>query len=117
MPNYRIPGAICSTQQLWSIEDGTLARALMPPASPVCAGSPLFQTKTLLDASPSHSMPELSFQFRQPLSPAIGLSDADFETAAGSLVVEVAVIKALVEVESSGAGFYDSGRRPRRCCL
>ncbi len=45
MPNYRIPGAICRTQQPWSIEDGTLVRALMPPVNPVCAGSPLFPSK------------------------------------------------------------------------
>lgn len=110
MPNYRIPGTICSTQQLWSIEDGTLARALMPPASSVCAGSPLFPTKALLDASPSNRVPDLSFLFRQCLSPTIGLSDTDFATAAASLGVEVAVIKAVAEVESSGAGFDESGR-------
>ena len=117
MPSYRIPGTICSTQQLWSIEDGTLARVLMPPANPVCAGSPPFQNKALVDALRSNMVPELSFQFRQCLSPIIGLSDTDFGTAAGSLVVEVAAIKALVEVESSGARFYDSGRLPQRCCL
>ena len=41
--------------------------------------------------------------------PQIGLSEADFQSAADQLGVDVATVKAIAEVESAGAGFLPSG--------
>jgi len=42
--------------------------------------------------------------------PQIGLSQADYQRAATALGVDVAAIRAVADVESSGSGFLDSGK-------
>jgi hypothetical protein len=53
---------------------------------------------------------DVGFLFSQCRSPVTGLSDADYSSAATSLGVEIAAIKAVAEVETSGKAFDESGR-------
>jgi hypothetical protein len=109
MANYRIPGPVCSSRQPWSIEDGTLARMLMPQPSPVCAASPAFEV--ICAAPPPLDLePDLDFLFTQCRSPARGLSEDDYAAAAKSLDIEVAMIKAVAEIESPRGPFDSMGR-------
>ena len=52
----------------------------------------------------------MSFLFNQCLNPARGLTEANYAEAAKSLGVEVAVIKAVAEVESPSGAFDAQGR-------
>ncbi|USD34642.1 MULTISPECIES: N-acetylmuramidase family protein [Vibrio] len=51
----------------------------------------------------------LSSLFLPAIDPVKGLTDEDYHDAAESLGCEVAAIKAVSEVESSGSGFFESG--------
>jgi len=54
--------------------------------------------------------PDLGFLFMQCSNPGRGLTSEDFESAAVALDVEIAVIKAVAEVETAGNAFDDDGR-------
>lgn len=110
MANYRIPGSICGSRQPWPLEDGTLARSIMPCAGPVCASSWLYESLDLTTAAPPTTDPDVGFIFVQCLNPARGLTDADYADAAKSLDIEVAMIKAVAEVESPRGPFDGMGR-------
>jgi hypothetical protein len=58
--------------------------------------------------SPADS--DVGFLFAQCRSPVTGLSDSDYSSAATSLGVEIAAIKAVADVETSGKAFDESGR-------
>jgi hypothetical protein len=107
MSSYRIPGPVCGSSQPRPIDDGTLSRWLAPPLGPVCASSPLYAASLLTGA---RADADVSFLFRQCLNPARGLSEADYADAAQSLGVEIAVIKAVAEVESPRGPFDSQGR-------
>jgi hypothetical protein len=109
MANFRIPGTLCSTRQQCSIDDGTLARWLTPPVGTICPAAPVFLQICTVPLPPPPE-PDLSFLFRQCLNPVRGLSDKDFEDAAKTLDVEVAMIRAVAEVESPRGPFDDMGR-------
>jgi len=104
---YRIPGPICGSSQPRPIDDGTLSRWLAPPLGPVCAASPRYEATRLLDG---RDEADVTFLFRQCLNPARGLTESDYAEAAKSLGVEVAVIKAVAEVESPSGPFDAQGR-------
>ena len=107
MSGYRIPGPLCTEAHPWSIFDGTSVLWRTPSPAPVCAESWLFP------ANPSLSqvaVPDLSALFHQCLNPAMGLSEADYAAAAKTLAVDVATIKAVADVETSGSAFDTMGR-------
>jgi hypothetical protein len=110
MANYRVPGPICAKRQSWSINDGTLARWLMPPLGPVCGGSSLYPTICPSSSRILTNESDVGFLFRLCVAPAAGLCEADYSAAATSLDVEIAAIRAVAEVESSGSAFDDCGR-------
>lgn len=58
----------------------------------------------------SRSAPDVSFLFRMCLNPVRGISEKDYADNAALLGVEVAAIKAVAEVETSGSAFDDQGR-------
>jgi len=109
MGNYRMAGPVCSSRQPWSIEDGTLARCLMPQPSPVCPVSPAFELMCVAPPPPD-AEPDLSFLFLQSLNPVRGLTEDDYAEAAKSLEVEVAMIKAVAHIESPRGPFDPTGR-------
>lgn len=109
MANYRIAGPICSIRHQKSVDDGILARVLMPLPSPVCSNSPDFIAMTVAPPEPDPE-PDLSFLFGQCHNPARGLSDDDYAAAAKELDVEVAMIKAVAHVESPRGPFDPMGR-------
>ena len=109
MSSYRIPGPICGSSQPRPIDDGTLSRWLAPPLGPVCAASPLYAASTLIGAGVREDA-DMSFLFRQCLNPIRGVSESDYADAARSLGVEIAVIKAVAEVESPRGPFDSQGR-------
>lgn len=53
--------------------------------------------------------PDLSFLFLSPCNPEKGVSEKDYSLAASQLKVEVAVIKTIAEVETTGEAFDSSG--------
>jgi hypothetical protein len=53
---------------------------------------------------------DIAFLFPSGGRPAMGLNDDDYSRAAVSLGIEIAAIKAVAEVETSGKAFDDSGR-------
>jgi len=111
MANYRIPGPMCTTKNPWSIDDGTLNRCLTPPPGPICADSSLYPSKALQCLQEKKSTePDLGFLFRQCLNPKRGLTEEDYSAAATQLKVEVAAIKAVAEVETTGNAFDEEGR-------
>ena len=107
MANFRIPGIMCGSRQPRSLEDGTLARCFSPPVGPVCASSPVFVEMCV---APPPAEPDLSFLFHQCLNPKRGLTERDFEEAAASLEIEIAMIKAVAQVESPRGPFDHMGR-------
>ncbi len=110
MANYRIPGPIGCHPMPWPIEDGTLIRALASSPGSVCAESPLYPVLDLRCLFVPATEPDLEFLFNQCRNPTLGVAESDYEKAVASLGVEVAAIKAVAEVETSGAAFDDSGR-------
>ena len=109
MSGSRLPGPVCIETQPGSILDGTSALLRAPAPAPVCAESPLFAGSM---PSLAVAAPDLGFLFRQCLNPTMGLADADYAAAAKTLAVEVATIKAVADVETSGSAF-DAMGRPR----
>ena len=109
MSGSRLPGPVCIEAQPGSILDGTSALLRTPAPAPVCAESPLFAGNT---PSLAAAAPDLGFLFRQCLNPTMGLAAADYAAAAKTLAVEVATIKAVADVETSGSAF-DAMGRPR----
>ena len=109
MAGYRIPGPGCKTNNPWSIEDGTLALCLTPPPGTICSTSSLYPTKAFKSLQSSPSELDLRFLFMQCNNPKRGLSEEDYTKAANQLGVEVAVIKAVAEVETSGEAFDNEG--------
>lgn len=107
MGGYRTPGPVCGGEQPWSLADGTSTRSRTPPPGPVCAASSLFRSTAAASGVP---VPDLSFLFMQCLNPQRGIAENDYAAAAKTLGVEVAVIKAVAEVETSGSAFDDLGR-------
>ena len=111
MANYRIPGPVCTTKTPWSIDDGTLNLCLTPPPGPICADSSLYPSKALQCLQEKKSTePDLGFLFRQCNNPKRGLTEEDYNAAATQLKVEVAAIKAVAEVETTGNAFDKEGR-------
>lgn len=100
MANFRIPGPISGKNPSFWFDYTMLARWLSPMPGPVCIAPGPVQ---------HFAGPDVSFIFRQCLNPALGLGEADY-TAATALGVEVAAIKAVAEVETSGKAFDESGR-------
>lgn len=82
----------------------------MPPPGSICAESALYPTIDLHKLLAHQSEPDLLFLFTQCRNPSTGLNDADYQEAATSLGVEIAVIKAIAEVETNGKPFEESGR-------
>ena len=110
MANFRIPGPLCGTRDPWSIDDGTLPRCSMPHPGSICASSDNYPTPvSWQQRRPPHAI-DLEFLFRECRNPQRGLSAADYAAAADQLKVDVAVIQAIAEVETSGHAFDESGR-------
>ena len=107
MSGFRIPGPLCVEAQPWSIFDGTSVLWRTPAPAPLCTESPLFATN---HAQLNAAAPDLSFLFRLCLNPATGLSEEDYAAAAKDLGVDVATIKAVADVETSGSAFDTMGR-------
>lgn len=110
MSNNRIPGPVCQSSQERYLLYGVLTPTLTWPPGTVCVY--LGPYSELVPKSPASSAQSLSFLFVSCLNPKQGLSDKDYQQAADTLQVEVAAIKAVAEVETSGAAF-DSNGRPR----
>ena len=109
MAGYRLPGPICGEPQPWSLLDGTLALWRLPAPGPVCVDSPVCRAGAPLVVDAGS---DLSFIFSSCLNPARGISDDAYAAAATSLGVDVATIKAVADVETSGDAF-DALGRPR----
>ncbi|MGI9067363.1 MAG: N-acetylmuramidase family protein [Pyrinomonadaceae bacterium] len=97
--DYAQPGTLQST----------LPSARLQPAG---LGVPPVQWITQPISQPINVQPVRANLLPPPSPSAPTLAEADFKNAAESLGVEVAVVKAVAEVESSGKGF-DSKGRPR----
>ena len=110
MGNYRIPGPICGERQSFLADYRVLTRWLGPLPGPVCAESLLSTGLVPRNLRCYAGGQDVSFLFRQCLNPATGLSDTDYANAATTLGVDVAAIKAVAEVETSGKAFDESGR-------
>jgi hypothetical protein len=111
MANYRIPGPLFyNKRQPWPIDDGTLARWLMPPPNTICAMSFHYPSMDLRNCLSLNTEPDLAFLFRSCCNPVMGLSETDYSEAAALLGVEVAAIKAVSEVETKGKAFDELGR-------
>lgn len=95
-----------------SLEDGTLARWLMPSPRPMCSAPPLRPRPSLCKPPVPVPTPDVAYLFNSCRSPRRGLTDADYADAASTLDVEVAVIQAVAEVETKGEPF-DAQGRPR----
>jgi len=109
MAGYRLPGPVCGEQQPWSLLDGTLALWRLPAPGPVCVASSIFRASAPLVVDAATDM---SYLFRSCLNPARGIGDDAYAAAATSLGVDVATIKAVADVETSGDAF-DALGRPR----
>lgn len=113
MPSHRFPGVLCGDSQRNTIDEGTHALCQMP-APGAFAGMWLPAWPVVPKAWPyrSHAKarPNLDFLFTQCRNPTTGLSESDFDSAAESLGVEPAAIKAVAEVETKSKAFEDSGR-------
>jgi len=101
MANFRIPGPISGINSSFWFDYTVLAQWLSPVRGPVSVAPVPRQ---------HFAGPDVSFIFGQCLNPALGLSEADYMEAASTLGVEVAAIKAVAEVETSGKAFDESGR-------
>lgn len=125
MANFRVPGPISSSGSL--MQGGRSLSMFLPgvPApnvfcSPLAASPWLLPAGGLLPLPGLHHMcfasglpkpvPDVSFLFRMCLNPTRGISDQDYADAATRLGVEIAAIKSVAEVETSGAAFDDDGR-------
>lgn len=109
MAGHRPPGPQCVESLPWSIFDGTSVLARTPLPGPVCGASSRYPANTPARVSAG---PDLSRLFRQCLNPTMGLTEADYTSAARSLGIDVAAIQAVAEVETAGSAF-DSMGRPR----
>ncbi|MEO6594993.1 MAG: N-acetylmuramidase family protein [Planctomycetota bacterium] len=109
MAGYRLPGPLCGEPQPWSLLDGTLALWRFPSPGPVCVASSIFRASAPLAVDPGS---DVSFLFNSCLNPATGIGEEAYEAAAKRLGVDVATIKAVADVETSGAAF-DALGRPR----
>lgn len=107
MAGYRLPGPVCGEQQPWSLLDGTLALWRLPPPGPICVASSIFRASAPLVLDSDTDVGSL---FHACLNPATGLSDAAYDEAAAALGVDVAAIKTVADVETSGAAFDGFGR-------
>lgn len=76
----------------------------LDPAPPPPPPPPLADVGDLTVSKPSFALDRLRKEGGAPLS------DADIEAAAGRLLVEAAAIRAVVQIESAGAGFGPDGR-------
>jgi hypothetical protein len=115
MANYRIPGVTGSENRPSSLADGTLSPILAAPPGPISVDWPFNPSKRITPSinilTHTHtSALKLRFIFKQCLIPETGLSEANYNIAAKLLGVEIAAIKAVAEVESSGAAFDEYGR-------
>jgi hypothetical protein len=110
MANQRVPGPLSQEQHPWSTNDGTLAQCLMPKPGATGIDALLRQSIDATFALAGQPEPDLSFLFLQCRNPQIGLSDTDYSEAATTLGVEVAAIKAVADVETSGKAFDIAGR-------
>jgi hypothetical protein len=125
MANFRIPGPVSWNGSM--MQGGRSLSMLLPgvPApsifcSPLATSPLLLPTGSLLSSAGWPNMcfagglpkaaPDVSFLFRMCLNPKRGISDQDYADAASLLGVEVAAIKSVAEVETSGAAFDDYGR-------
>jgi hypothetical protein len=108
MTGYRIPGPICLSRQGGSLLDGTLALTRTPLPGPVCASFDAYADLVLVP--PTTAAQSLGFLFTSCRNPVQGLTDQDYQAAAGALQVEVAAIEAVAEVETSGQAFDPEGR-------
>lgn len=88
--------------------DGTLALCASPAPQLLCSVSDTGQPEAVrwLPSMPD-PIPQL---FNACLNPKTGLSNADLARAATRLDVEVAVIRAVAQVEAPGGAFDDFGR-------
>jgi hypothetical protein len=109
MAYCRIPGPIQSGLQIWSLEDGTLARFQNFAPGPVCAGSDLYPTLAAVAAQFSAD-PDVGYLFNSCRNPERGISDAAYTAAAIALKAEVAAVRAVAEVETKRGAFDDMGR-------
>jgi N-acetylmuramidase-like protein len=108
MANFRIPGptlwdertSLFKGRAAPSVFCTPLAISLLPMAgrSDICLLGGVGAT------------PDVSFLFRMCLNPTRGISEQDYVEAAAALGAEVASIKAVAEVETSGSAFDDDGR-------
>lgn len=106
MAGYKIPGPLCAEKLPWLIEDGTLARMSMPPPGVPCQSIAGQTAKPPMLANE----PNLDFLFLQCSIPDTGLAEEDFKAAAEQLGVDIASVKAVAEVETSGQAFDQTGR-------
>jgi len=107
----RVPGPTRAPRPAAAIDRGTLARWRMPApmAMPVStpASGPTHATVSRAARQPG---PDLAYLFLSCGAPRVGVSEQDFATAAATLGVEVAAIKAVAEVETQGSAFNADGR-------
>lgn len=106
MAAFRVPGPVSGLNQTWEFDVGTLGLTLSPIPGPVC---PLSYWPFAVPKPPKPKL-DLSFLFMQCSSPTRGISDADHSIAAKKLGVDVATIKAVAKVETSGNAFDENGR-------
>jgi len=110
MSNCRIPGSICGSENWPNLKDGTLSVTLAPFPGPLLADPWRSTSGLAVVPSGRPSAGQLDFLFCMCLNPSTGLSESDYERAAKDLGVDIAAIKAVAEVETSGRAFDDSGR-------
>lgn len=110
MANYRYPGPISGDIWPGVLQNGTLALTLMPPPGPICSEAEPYAEAALAKKPEQRAEPDLSHLFTSCLNPEMGLSDEDFQEAATSLNAEIAAIKVVAEVETSGKAFDEYGR-------
>jgi hypothetical protein len=107
MAGYRLPGPVCGEQQALVAARGTLAPGACR-RGPVCVASSVFARAPLA----SMRRPTWSYLFRSCLNSGRGISDEAYAAVAAALGVDVATIKAVADVETSGDAF-DALGRPR----
>lgn len=108
---YRIPGPLmCSETQNWSIVNDDLDLGFNRPPAMLWFASSVNSPITFQKQRTAVVEADVGVLFNSCRNPTRGLTDEDYKTAAETLKVEVAAIKAVASVETKGASFDDDGR-------
>lgn len=110
MATFRIPQSPCVGDQSCQPMHDASGSWLRPPLGMLWVASPYDLSSAFARQVQAAAEPDIEFLFNSCRNPTHGLSEGDFATAATTLGVEVAAIKAVAEVETSGDPFDDAGR-------